>query len=73
MAAQLDRSQFAPPRARLEFRLIFTATFLVFLAAAVVARCLPWRWLPFTQDRPRSLIDEARAAANTFIPFAFMG
>lgn len=53
-----------------EFRLIFAVSFAVFLVAAVVARLVP-------SGRPaeprRSILDEARAAARTSIPFAYMG
>jgi hypothetical protein len=55
-----------------EFRLLYLLSFAIFLVAAVVARLLPWR-----ERRPgqpsRSIVAEARAAANTFVPLAFMG
>jgi len=55
-----------------EFRLIYAACFAVFLVAGLVARLLA----PFggQSGAPRrSIIDEARTAAQTSIPFAFMG
>jgi len=51
-----------------EFRLMFLATFPLFLAAGLVTRA-------FSRRDPRqrkSVFAEARAAANTCIPFAFM-
>ena len=52
-----------------EFRLIFLATFPLFLIAGVVARALSRRH----GHRPwNTVISEARAAANTCIPFVFM-
>ena len=51
-----------------EFRLMFLATFPLFLAAGVVTRA-------FSRGNARqrkSVFAEARAAANTCIPFAFM-
>lgn len=59
----------------IDFRLIFTAIFLVFLVVTTVARLLPrqWRLDRGAAGPRRSIIGEARAAANTFAPFAFMG
>jgi hypothetical protein len=54
-----------------EFRLIFAATFTVFLVAAMVARILPWQWQQ--QRAGSSVFAEAKAAASTIVPFAFMG
>ena len=51
-----------------EFRLMFIATFPLFLAAGLVGRALSRR----SPNRRKSVIAEARAAANTCIPFAFM-
>ena len=58
-----------------EFRLIFLASFVIFLLAGGVARLLPPRWRRRVpgQVSYKSLFGEARAAANTFVPFAFMG
>lgn len=63
-----------PSRARQqeawEYRLLFAACFPVFLTAAVAARLLPGQ----RRGRYRlSILGEARAAANTLIPYAFMG
>jgi len=59
-----------------EFRFIYAVCFVIFLMVAIIARLLPAQWRPwsrFTAAQGRtSIIDEAKAAANTFIPFAFM-
>lgn len=57
-----------------EFRLIFAATFVIFLLVAAVSRLLPAAWRPAVADsaQPLSIIGEARILADTFIPFAFM-
>ncbi len=64
----------AKPRSREEgeFRLIFLASFALFLFAALISRAMPWNWGKPRPGQPRSIIAEARAAANTAIPFAFM-
>ena len=51
-----------------EFRLMFLATFPLFLAAGLVTRALSSR----RGGERKSVFAEARAAANTCIPFAFM-
>ncbi len=52
-----------------EFRLMFLATFPLFLAAGLVTRALSPRR---RNSQRKSVFAEARAAANTCIPFAFM-
>ncbi len=52
-----------------EFRLIFLATFPLFLAAGLVRRAFAPRR---SNSQRKSVFAEARAAANTCIPFAFM-
>jgi hypothetical protein len=56
-----------------EFRLIFVASFAIFLMVAIVERFLPSQWRQLGADGNKSIIGEARAAARTFVPFAFMG
>jgi hypothetical protein len=58
-----------------EFRAIYLAAFVLFLAAVVVTRFLPPKWRPWppSADRARSVLAEARAAASAFVPFAMMG
>jgi hypothetical protein len=62
-------------RDAIEFRLIYIASFTIFLAGAAIERLMPWRWLALWSGSRRrgSIIGEAKAAANTFTPFAFMG
>ncbi len=56
----------------LEFRLIFVAAFAVFLVAATVERLLPLSW--FTRGAARkSIVEQAKEAANTCAAYAFMG
>lgn len=70
-----DLALAAPGRAQgREFRRIFAASFLIFLIVALIARVLPQQWRPYPlRQAGGSIVDEARAAANTFIPFVFMG
>lgn len=59
-----------------QFQCIFIACFVLFLVVVTVARLLGGRWRPWPPGGPegyQSIIHEAKAAANTFIPFAFMG
>ena len=55
---------------QLEYRLIVAMTFPVFLGVALI-RSILRIGRPASGPR-RSLIEEARIAANTTIPFAFM-
>ena len=58
-----------------EFRAIYLAAFVLFLAAVVVTRFLPPKWRPWppSAERALSVLAEARAAASAFVPFAMMG
>jgi len=51
-----------------EFRLMFFLAFLLFLTAGAIRRLVT----PLHGAGRKSLIAEARAAANTCLPFAFM-
>ena len=64
-------SHFAERETR-QFRLIFGLSVVVFLIVGAVARLLPRSLRPWPAGR-RSLFAEAKAVANRFIPFAFMG
>ncbi len=57
-----------------EYRLLFALGFLFFLAIALVTRLLPRRWRPFPPgpNGHRSIIGDAKAAADVSIPYAFM-
>ena len=78
-APMTTRSSSAPSRTRRveagEFRLIFLASFAIFLMVAVIERVLPssWRSHALGHDGGKSIFGEARSAAHTFVPFAFMG
>jgi hypothetical protein len=58
-----------------QFRRIFQLSVVVFLAVGTIARVLPRDLRPWRSERSGrlSLVAEAKAAANRFIPFAFMG
>jgi hypothetical protein len=58
-------------RDRLEFRLLLWGAFMICLPIALVSRALPAAKRPF-RSRGKSIFGEAREAANTIAPFAFM-
>jgi hypothetical protein len=51
-----------------EFKLLFAFTMPIFFLGTIFKRALPWNW---GRDQ-RSLLQAARAAAMTTIPFVFM-
>ncbi len=53
-----------------QYRLLMAVSFTVFLIGALLARLVPARWR--SQREYQSPIAEARAAAQTTVPFAFM-
>jgi len=55
-----------------EYRLLLAASLPIFLVAAIVGRVLPSGEHVVPGER-LSVIGEARAAADTYVPFAFMG
>ncbi|MCC3750950.1 MAG: hypothetical protein LLP51_06105 [Halorhodospira halophila] len=56
-----------------QYRLLMAVSFAVFLVGALLARLVPARWRAAQQKGERqSVIAEARAAAQTSVPFAFM-
>ena len=57
-----------------QFHLIYAACFVVFLVVALVSRLLPGSWRPKLAGAraQRTILGEAREAADTFVPFAFM-
>jgi hypothetical protein len=55
-----------------EYRLLMAASLPIFLVAAIVGRVLPSGEHTVPGER-LSVIGEARAAADTYVPFAFMG
>lgn len=58
-------------RDRFEFRLLLWASFAIFLVVALFGRLLPPSLRPF-RCTGKSVFGEAREAANTIVPFAFM-
>lgn len=58
-----------------QYRWMVTAAFLLLLLPATVARLSGWRWQPWPPgpDGYRSIVGEAREAAQTYIVFAFLG
>lgn len=58
-------------RDRFEFRLLLWASFAIFLVVALFGRLLPPALRPF-HSTGKSVFGEAREAANTIVPFAFM-
>ena len=57
-------------REKLQFWFIYLACFLVFLLAAIVGRLTPWAWRRGYQRK--SIFGEAKAAANTVLPYVFV-
>lgn len=57
-----------------QYHLIFAVGFTIFLMIAIAGRLLPRRWrdLPPGTRADASIFEEARAMANTYVPFAFM-
>jgi hypothetical protein len=70
-----DPAQGLGERGERQFRLIFRVSVVLFFAVGAVARLLPRDRRPWRSGRGARLplIAEAKAAANRFIPFAFMG
>lgn len=63
------------PARSFEFYAIFAISFSIFLVVVLAVRCLPTRWRPRLVEASAarsSVIGEARAAAGTITPFAFM-
>ncbi len=59
----------------LGFNLIFSVAFGVFFAAAVIDRLVPLRWIMglAKSENYMAVFAEAKSAAATYTPFAFMG
>lgn len=57
-----------------EYRILFAVTYPIFLAVALVSRLLPARLRPLPTERGGvfAVFRDARAAANSVLPFAFM-
>jgi hypothetical protein len=59
----------------LGFTLIYAATFAIFFVVAVVDRLVPVRWIlgAAKSENYMAVFTEAKMAAATYTPFAFMG
>jgi hypothetical protein len=59
----------------IEFRLIFTIAFAVFLLTSVLERALPHKWAQRAGEgeMPKSVFEQAREAAHISAAYAFMG
>jgi hypothetical protein len=59
----------------IEFRVIFMAAFSAFFVAAIVERMMPAQWVHHADgEQPRrSVVAQARHAANTCAAYALMG
>ncbi|WP_200258480.1 hypothetical protein [Halorhodospira neutriphila] len=55
-----------------QYRMLMAVSFAVFLVGAFIARLAPSRWRQALRGEQRSILEEARAAAQTSVPFAFM-
>ncbi len=56
-----------------EYRLLFAATFVIFLVAVVLMRLVRLVGGAGSSSNPRSLIAEARAVGNSALALAFQG
>ncbi len=58
-----------------EFRLIYTIAFAVFLLTSVIERALPHKWAQRAGDNEirKSVFEQAREAAHISAAYAFMG
>jgi hypothetical protein len=54
------------------YRVLLAVSFVVFLIGASIARLAPSRWRAAGEVEQRSIIEEARAAARTSVPYVFM-
>ena len=57
----------------IEYRALHALVFVTCLALAALLRLLPRRWHPWIgpAERPMSLVAEARAAADSTVPYVF--
>ena len=70
-----SRLSFRSRKDTLGFKFIFGMTFVVFFAAAIVDRLVPLRWIlgAAKSENYMAIFAEAKMAAATYTPFAFMG
>ncbi|MBX9927032.1 MAG: hypothetical protein K2Y05_11790 [Hyphomicrobiaceae bacterium] len=74
MAAH-DRTRKDARKDTVGFRMIYAATFTIFLVAAIADRLIPLRWMfgAAGSESYLGFMSEAQRAAETYTPFAFMG
>jgi hypothetical protein len=72
---RLSRSGKSDRSEKLEFKLIFAVTFVVFLSAGLLEALLPFRWFasPAQFGKRKSIVERAADGARTCATFAFMG
>ncbi|MBO0661742.1 hypothetical protein LQ948_04085 [Jiella sp. MQZ9-1] len=71
----VERSGLSQFRAeRQEYRMVFAVTFPIFFTVALVSRLLPARLrpTPFGQSGVFAVFRDAKAAAHSVLPYAFM-
>lgn len=77
MHKTMDARASLSARGAKQYHLIFAVGFTIFLMIAIATRAgrlLPRRWRNVPPGAPAdmSIFEEARALANTYVPFAFM-
>lgn len=76
MASRRTTTRGATRRESIQFTLLYGIGFAAFLVIAVFGRVLPKAWRPWpggAEGGYLSIVAEAKAMAQTFMPFAFMG
>jgi hypothetical protein len=77
MALEADTRHLADRRrhGEIEYRLMYTTLFGIFVASTAFSRVMPWRWFGRRMDETarRSIFCEARATTNKIVPMIFMG
>jgi hypothetical protein len=70
----MSSNRVRPSSTPIEFKLVFLTAFSIFLVAVTLGKLIPkrWRWNVSGHDESKSIIEVAKAAAYTSIPFAFM-
>lgn len=70
-----QRNSSRPRKDSFVFNMIFAVTFAIFFMVALVDRLLPVRWVlgAAKSENYMAIFAEAKSAAATYTPFAFMG
>ena len=74
MHKTMDARASLSARGAKQYHLIFAVGYTICLMLAIAGRLLPRRWrnVPPGARADASVFEEARAMANTYVPFAFM-